>query len=262
MGLLPRRRQAHAISWAVSTNLKEPFMTLATRLGSLILGAVIVGAPLCAGAQEEKAKPVNLDSDTARQSYAAGVNVAKGITEPGVEIDLEAFIAGFRTAFKKEETALNDDELRAAFMGLQESMRAAAQKKQMEAGSAAQAEGQAYLDANAEKEGVKVTDSGLQYKVIKEGNGAVPTAESTVKVHYTGTFIDGEKFDSSVDRGEPAEFGVTQVIRGWTEALQMMKVGSKWELAIPSDLAYGPGRPGIPPNSVLLFEVELLDILN
>tara|TARA_R110001592_G_scaffold128944_1_gene341227 strand:+ start:213 stop:926 length:714 start_codon:yes stop_codon:yes gene_type:complete len=235
-------------------------MKLVTRWSSLFVGAIVLGAPLLAGAQEEKAPTVNLESEIAQQSYAAGVNVANGVTGPGLELDLEAFVAGFRASFQKQELAMSEEEIEAAFMALQTNMREAAQKKQMEAGSQALEEGQAYLDANAKKEGVKVTDSGLQYKVVKEGDGPMPAEGDTVSVHYTGTFINGEKFDSSVDRGEPAEFGVTQVIKGWTEALLMMKVGSKLELAIPSELAYGPGRPGIPPNSVLLFEVELLEI--
>ena len=122
-------------------------------------------------------------------------------------------------------------------------------------------EGEAFLAANAKKPGVKTTKSGLQYKVIKEGTGAVPKATDTVKTHYTGTLVDGTKFDSSVDRGEPAVFGVTQVIPGWTEALQLMKVGSKWQLAIPWDIAYGADGGGrMPPNSVLVFDIELLGI--
>ena len=123
------------------------------------------------------------------------------------------------------------------------------------------AKGKAYLEANAKKEGVKVTESGLQYKILTEGDGAKPTAEDTIKVHYKGTFIDGETFDSSYDRGEPAEFKAGGLIKGWVEALQMMPVGSKWELVIPSDLAYGSGGGRIPANSVLVFEMELLDIV-
>ena len=236
-------------------------MNFPTRWSSLVLGAAMLCTPLFVSAQEEKAPSVKLDSDLAKQSYAAGVNVGKGITAPGVEIDLDSFLAGFKAAFKKQDLALSDEEIGTAFMALQQKMRTAAQQKQMEAGSEAMKAGKEYLEANKKKDGVKVTESGLQYKVIKEGDGPLPTDSDKVKVHYTGTFIDGKKFDSSVDRGTPAEFGVTQVIKGWTEALKMMKVGSKWELAIPSELAYGPGRPGIPPNSVLLFEVELLDIV-
>jgi len=123
--------------------------------------------------------------------------------------------------------------------------------------------GEAFLAANAKKDGVTTTASGLQYKVIKSGTGASPKASDQVKVHYTGTTIDGKVFDSSVQRGQPAVFGVSQVIPGWTEALQLMKVGDKWQLFIPAKLAYGPQSPSpaIPPNSVLIFEVELLDIV-
>ena len=122
------------------------------------------------------------------------------------------------------------------------------------------AKGKEYLDANKAKPGVVVTPSGLQYKVINPGSGPSPNATSTVKVHYRGTLIDGTEFDSSHKRGQPAEFGVGQVIRGWTEALQLMKKGAKYELTIPSELAYGPRDSGsIPANSVLNFEVELLD---
>lgn len=236
-------------------------MIFGTRWTAPMLGIATAAIALTTLAQAQDTPAVNLDSDLAKQSYAAGVNVGKGISEPGLEIDLDAFTAGFRHAYGKQELALDEEEIGAAFMALQQAMRAAHEKKMAEQGSAAEAEGDAYLAANAKKDGVVTTESGLQYKVVKEGDGAMPTADQTVSVHYTGTFINGEKFDSSVDRGEPATFGVTQVIKGWTEALQLMKVGSKWELTIPADLAYGPGRPGIPPNSVLLFEVELLDIV-
>jgi FKBP-type peptidyl-prolyl cis-trans isomerase len=232
------------------------------RWTTALAGATLLTVSFLAQAQDEKKAPaVNLDSPLSQQSYAAGANIGKNIAQPGVELDLEALISGLRAAYANEELALSDAEMQTALMTLQQAMRESAQKKQAEAGSKAKEEGEAYLAANAEKEGVKVTGSGLQYKVISEGDGATPSAEDKVKVHYTGTFINGEKFDSSVDRGTPAEFGVGQVIAGWTEALQMMKVGSKWELAIPADLAYGPGRPGIPPNSVLLFEVVLLEIV-
>eukprot|EP01026_Neomeris_dumetosa_P039431 TRINITY_DN32356_c0_g2_i12.p2 TRINITY_DN32356_c0_g2~~TRINITY_DN32356_c0_g2_i12.p2 ORF type:complete len:191 (-),score=26.40 TRINITY_DN32356_c0_g2_i12:88-660(-) len=122
--------------------------------------------------------------------------------------------------------------------------------------------GAAFLEENKAKEGVVALESGLQYKVLKEGTGESPADTDRVKVHYTGTLIDGSKFDSSVDRGQPATFGVRQVIKGWTEALKLMKVGSKWQLFIPADLAYGEtSRPKIPGNSVLVFDVELLEIV-
>jgi FKBP-type peptidyl-prolyl cis-trans isomerase len=122
-------------------------------------------------------------------------------------------------------------------------------------------EGEDFLAANKKKEGVTTTESGLQYEIIKKGEGAKPTKADTVVTHYKGTFLNGKQFDSSYDRNEPAKFPVTGVIAGWTEALQLMPVGSKWKLYIPSDLAYGPnGRQGIPPNSMLIFELELLSI--
>ncbi len=137
-----------------------------------------------------------------------------------------------------------------------------AMKKQQEAAENNKKKSAEFLEKNKSAAGFKVTASGLQYSVITEGNGATPKKEDTVKCHYTGTLIDGTKFDSSLDRGTPAEFPVAGVIPGWTEALQMMKVGSKYKLVIPPELAYGAqGRPGIPANSVLIFEVELLEIV-
>ena len=241
-------------------------MKLVTQWKSLILGALVLGAPLFVSAQEETA--VNLDSEISKQSYAVGADIASNMKRSGLELDLAAFIAAFQAAHNEEDLAMSDEELAASLQALGQKMQAAAaerqaemQKGQMEAGLKAQEEGVAFLAENAKKEGFVTTDSGLQYKVLEEGSGASPAASDKVKVHYTGTFINGEKFDSSVDRGEPAEFGVDQVIAGWTEALQLMKVGAKWQLAIPSELGYGQGGRGIPPNSVLLFDVELLDII-
>lgn len=233
-------------------------MKKALRLASLTAGTLVLGLAIPVMAQDGP----SLDSDLKKESYAIGANVGRSIAEPGgIEVDLDAFLAGFKAAYGKQELAMTPEEIGAAMQALQQkAMRAATAKAEQE-GAAAKTVGEAYLAENAKKEGVKVTESGLQYKVVTEGTGETPKAEDTVKVHYTGTFINGEQFDSSVDRGEPAMFGVGQVITGWTEALQMMKVGSKWQLAIPSDLAYGPGRPGIPPNSVLLFDVELIEIV-
>jgi len=238
-------------------------MKNAMRLASLTAGAVVMTLTMSADAAEAAAAAPapSLESELSKESYAVGANIGRSIAEPGIELDLDAFLAGFKAAYAKQELAMSTEEIQAAMMSLQGKAQAAGQKKMEEAGATAKAEGDAYLAENAKKEGVKVTESGLQYKVVTEGTGAVPTAADTVKVHYTGTFTNGEKFDSSVDRGEPAMFGVTQVIKGWTEALQMMKVGSKWQLAIPSDLAYGPGRGSIPPNAVLLFDVELIEIV-
>ena len=165
---------------------------------------------------------------------------------------------GIIDALTGAKPALNDTQAMAAMQKFEQGMQAKAKEK----GDQAKAAGDGFLAANAKKPGVKVLPSGLQYKVLKTGTGASPKATDTVKVHYHGTLTNGEKFDSSVERGEPAEFPVNRVIPGWTEALQLMKPGDKWQLVIPSDLAYGPqGRPPvIPPNSVLLFDVELLEV--
>lgn len=242
-------------------------MKNAIRLASLSMGAVVMSLAMSANAAEEAAAAATpapkLESDLSKESYAVGANVGRSIAEPGIELDLDAFLAGFKTAYSKQELAMKPEEIQAAMKSLQGKAQAAAQEHMAAAGTEAKAKGEAYLAENAKKEGVKSTASGLQYKVLKEGDGAMPAKTDTVKVHYTGTFIDGKKFDSSVDRGEPATFGVDQVIPGWTEALQLMKVGSKWQLAIPSDLAYGPEGRGaqMPGNSVLLFDVELLEIV-
>ena len=219
---------------------------------------VTTEAPVAAAPAE------GLDSNLYNESYAVGANVGRSIAEPGIELDLDAFIAGFKAAQAKQDLAMTPEEIQTAMMSLQQKAEAAAAKKLAEAGAAGKTEGDAFLAENAKKEGVKVTESGLQYKVLTEGDGPLPAATDTVKVHYTGTFINGETFDSSVERGEPATFGVSEVIPGWTEALKLMKVGSKWQLAIPSDLAYGPQGRGasMPPNSVLLFDVELIEIVN
>ena len=145
----------------------------------------------------------------------------------------------------------------------QQKMRAAAQEKAAAVASKMKAEGEAFLAENAKKEGVKVTASGLQYEVLSEGTGKQPVAADTVRVHYTGKLLDGTVFDSSVERGEPAEFGLTQVIAGWTEGLQLMKTGSKFRFFIPANLAYGEHGAGgsIPPQATLIFDVELLAVL-
>jgi FKBP-type peptidyl-prolyl cis-trans isomerase len=250
-------------------------MKNAIRLASLSAGAFVMCLAISANAAEEAAAApaeseaapaapaAGLESELSKESYAVGANVGRSIAEPGIEIDLDAFLEGFKAAYNKQELSMTPEEIQTAMMSLSQKAQAAAAKKQAEMGAAGKAEGDAFLAENAKKEGIKITESGLQYKVLTEGDGPLPAATDTVKVHYTGTFIDGKKFDSSVDRGEPATFGVDQVIPGWTEALQLMKVGSKWQLAIPSDLAYGPQGRGadMPPNSVLLFDVELIEIV-
>ncbi len=208
-----------------------------------------------AGAQD-------LSSPEDKESYAVGVQLGNFVNN-GIDIlDLELVIQGIRDVCAEKDLPLDEAEVQAAFMQAQKKLQAAAQVKMAEAGAENKAEGQAWLAENATKEGVQTTASGLQYKVITEGTGASPTQADSVTTNYRGTLIDGTQFDSSYDRGEPATFPVTGVIAGWTEALQLMKVGGKWELYIPYDLAYGEqGRPPvIPPASTLIFEIELLEI--
>ncbi|AGH95153.1 FKBP-type peptidyl-prolyl cis-trans isomerase [Pseudobdellovibrio exovorus] len=217
----------------------------------LVLAAVGLSITLTA------CNKADLKSDKGQASYAIGQQIGKNLKSQNIEIDPKTLAASLAdaTAGKSEMT---DEEIQKALMKLQE----LSMKKQQEETENNKKKSEEFLAKNKSAEGVKETASGLQYSVITEGTGATPKADDMVVCHYTGTLIDGTKFDSSVDRGEPAEFPVSGVIPGWTEALQMMKVGSKYKLFIPPDLAYGPqGRPGIPPNSTLIFEVELLDIV-
>lgn len=198
----------------------------------------------------------DLKSDKGQASYAIGQQIGKNLKAQNVEIDAKTLAASLTDAMAGK-SEMNDEQIQKAMVKLQE----LAIKKQQEVGEENKKKSADFLEKNKTAEGVKVTASGLQYMVMKEGDGATPKKEDNVKCHYVGTLIDGTKFDSSIDRGQPADFPVSGVIPGWTEALQMMKVGSKYKLFIPPELAYGPaGRPGIPPNSALVFEVELLEI--
>jgi FKBP-type peptidyl-prolyl cis-trans isomerase FklB len=201
-------------------------------------------------------------------SYALGMDILSTLKLQEIDVDLKAIAAGMAD-MEAGKPALTPEQQKAAMRELQESIITKAGEKQKAAGEKNLKDGQAFLAANAKKEGVKVKEvaapdgskAGLQYKILKSGAGPSPKKSDTVKVHYHGTLIDGTVFDSSVERNEPATFMVDQVIPGWTEALQMMKVGDKWQLFIPAQLGYGEfGPPRIGPNSVLIFEVELLGI--
>lgn len=199
----------------------------------------------------------DLKSDKGLASYAIGQQIGKNLKAQNIEVDPKTLAISLADA-AQGKSELKDEDIQKAMMKLQEM----AMKRQQEEAEANKKKSDEFLEKNKSAEGVKVTASGLQYMVMKEGNGPIPKKDDSVRCHYVGTLIDGTKFDSSVDRGQPAEFPVSGVIPGWTEALQMMKVGSKYKLFIPPELAYGPaGRPGIPPNSALVFEVELLDIV-
>jgi FKBP-type peptidyl-prolyl cis-trans isomerase len=207
-------------------------------------------------AQEKGAElPSPFKTDKEKASYALGLQIGENLKDAGfTDLDLTQLAKGLADIFSSAKPAIAPEDAQTAIRSYHRAMmtKAADDNKQ---------QGEAYLAANKAKEGVKTLESGLQYKVLKSGTGATPKATDMVTTHYKGTLIDGTQFDSSYDRGEPAMFPVNGVIKGWTEALQRMKVGDKWQLVIPSDLAYGPdGRPGIPPNAVLVFEVELLSI--
>lgn len=192
--------------------------------------------------------------EAARMQYALGYQLGKDLV--GVDLRAQDLQRGLEDGRSGAKAKLSDEEMSTALMALQERVNAQRAKTQAAASEKAIAAGQAYLDANAKKPGVTTTASGLQYRVITAGTGAKPQASDTVTVHYKGTLVDGTEFDSSYKRGQPATFPVGGVIPGWTEALQLMTIGSKYELAIPPALAYGSQGPLA--NQVLLFEVELL----
>lgn len=200
----------------------------------------------------------DLSSPKGKVSYAIGFQIARNMKAQGiVDVDTQTLATAISETLAGKEPRISQTEMQLAMQDLSV-LRGAPKDPALAAQTVSK--GKEFLDANKAKPGVVVTASGLQYKVINPGNGASPKATSTVKVHYRGTLIDGTEFDSSFKRGQPAEFGVSQVIRGWTEALQLMKKGAKYQLTIPSELAYGPRDSGtIPANSVLNFEVELLD---
>jgi FKBP-type peptidyl-prolyl cis-trans isomerase FklB len=206
-----------------------------------------------------------LTTDKQKASYGIGFRMGgdmRGGQLTSDDIDLQALLRGMTDGLSKAKPALTEQDLQQAMMNFQTELTSRIQEKSKTAGAKNKKEGEAFLAVNKSKDGVKTLPSGLQYKVIKSGNGATPGPTDTVKAHYKGTLLDGTVFDSSYDRGEPVDFPVNHVIKGWTEALQLMKVGDKWQLFVPSELAYGEHGVGgdIGPNAVLVFDVELLDV--
>jgi FKBP-type peptidyl-prolyl cis-trans isomerase FklB len=206
-------------------------------------------------------EPNLLTNSQQRVSYCIGADIGKTLKGQDLDLDAQALAAGLRDSIAGKLT-LTDEEMKEILTSFQKDMMSKMQVKQDAAATNNLKAGQAFLADNAKKEGVKVLASGLQYKILKSGTGKSPAATDTVKTHYHGTLIDGTVFDSSVERGEPVSFPVNGVIPGWTEALQLMKEGDKWQLFVPANLAYGERGAGgrIGPNSTLIFEVELIDI--
>ena len=190
------------------------------------------------------------------------MNIGKNLHRDGVDVDTNLLSQGLKDGLSGSQTELTDQEAQAAVAELQNSLRKKQEEKMQQSGETSKKDGDAFLAANKAKQGVVTLPSGLQYKILTTGTGPKPTATDSVVCNYRGTLIDGTEFDSSYKRGQPATFPVNGVIKGWTEALQLMPVGSKWQLFVPPDLAYGARGAGneIPPNSTLIFEVELQSI--
>jgi FKBP-type peptidyl-prolyl cis-trans isomerase FklB len=210
----------------------------------------------------KKPIPLTLKTDKDKASYAIGMFWGGQLHRQSTEVETAILMRGLKDAIAAGKMLMTEDEMRATLTKLQNDARAKQQEMARLAGAANKKEGDAFLAANKDKEGVVALPSGLQYRILTEGTGPKPTATDSVVCNYSGKLINGTEFDSSYKRGQPVTFPVTGVIKGWTEALQLMPVGSKWELFIPAELAYGePGRgPAIPPNSTLIFEVELVSI--
>ena len=204
----------------------------------------------------------SLDTEDQKASYGIGMDVGSNLLAAKGRLDMAAFQKGLEDALAEREGAVPEEELQTALQAFSAAVMEEQQQKQEEAGTKNLEEGAAYLAENGGKEGVTTTESGLQYEVLREGEGAMPAANNTVSIHYKGSLIDGKEFDSSYD-GDPAVFGVGGVIPGFSEALQLMQVGGHYRIVIPGDLAYGPNGsgPDIGPNATLIFEIELLEIV-
>jgi FKBP-type peptidyl-prolyl cis-trans isomerase FklB len=208
-----------------------------------------------------KPKPLVLTTEKDKQSYAIGLNVGKSLHRDDIDVDPKIVLQGLQDAMADGKLLLTDDQIKTVMTDLQNQVRQKQEEKRQAVAESNKKDGAAFLAANATKPGVVTLPSGLQYKVLTAGTGAKPAATDSVVCNYRGALLDNTEFDSSYKRGQPATFPVTGVIKGWTEALQLMPVGSKWQLFIPADLAYGERAQGPGgPNATLVFEVELLSI--
>jgi FKBP-type peptidyl-prolyl cis-trans isomerase FklB len=209
-----------------------------------------------------KSPAAKLDTPRAKSSYAIGLNIGKGMNRSALDVDTDLFMQGLKDGLTGGKALMTDEEVKTELDQLQAHLRQVAEEKAKELGDANKKEGDDFLAANKTKEGVVALPDGLQYKILTPGTGPKPSPTDMVVCNYRGTLINGTEFDSSYKRGQPATFAVNQVIKGWAEAVQLMPVGSKWQIVIPSELAYGPrgAGPDIGPNATLIFEVELLSI--
>lgn len=236
-----------------------------TLLFSILFGAAVILVAGCNANSGSASTDVSLETNIDSVSYSLGYQIASmSLKRQGMtDIDVDKFSSGLKSALEDEEANLSQSEMQQVVQTYQMEAQKRTQKKQQAEAEENRKKEEEFLAENRNNEGVQVTDSGLQYKVLEKGSGASPDAEDEVQVHYTGTLLDGTEFDSSHDRGEPVQFPLNQVIDGWTEGLQLMKEGAKYRFWIPSELGYGPNpRPGGPigPNETLVFEVELLEI--
>ncbi|MBM6551071.1 FKBP-type peptidyl-prolyl cis-trans isomerase [Marinomonas ostreistagni] len=221
----------------------------------------LVAALVLSSVSMAQAADVALDSEEQKLGYSIGTMFGSRMANDFEGLDLEAFKAGFEDSFAGEEPQMSMEDIQATVQAFQMKQMQEAQAEQAKVAEAAKAQSEAWLEEKADEDGVKVTDSGLMYKVIEEGDGDKPAAEDTVTVNYEGKLVDGTVFDSSYERGEATTFPLNQVIPGWTEGVQLMSEGATYEFYIPSELAYGPGGTGpIGPNAALQFKVELIDI--
>ena len=230
---------------------------------TLVLSLFSLSGLIALSACQSQAGTPALDSEDQKASYGIGIQMGSQLAPAESHLDIPAFMAGVRDGIAGNDPALPEEEVQAALQVFNEAVRAEEAERMTSAAETNAAEGATFLAENATKDGITVTESGLQYEVISEGDGASPTAEDQVSIHYKGSLIDGTEFDSSYDRGQPATFGVSGVIPGFSEGLQLMTVGSHYRLFIPSEIGYGPTGSGrnIGPNATLIFEVEMLEIV-
>lgn len=229
-------------------------MRMTKKITIILLGFVLTGSLSVSGDDFADKKD--------KQSYCIGLDIGRNLLEGSIDINIEPFFQGFRDAYTEQEWKLTEEEVAKVIEEFSQEQYKKHMEKQQKIADENKAASSVFLEENARKEGVKLTESGIQYQELQPGTGKTPGPEDMVKVHYRGTLIDGTEFDSSYSRGEPAVFSLKQVIPGWAEAMQLMKEGAKFNVVIPSDLAYGANGAGgvIGPHATLIFDIELLEV--